>query len=93
VKNCKWCDVNFETKISYQIYCSAECRNSATKENIAQRYVYTKRKKRIGKVRLCSNCQASLSIYNDDLLCSFCIVSPKEINLTLKEIKRMFDEK
>lgn len=88
MKNCSWCDNQFETKISYQIYCSLECRESATKEKIAARYLISRRQKRIGKVRLCKNCKEELSIYNDDPLCNSCLVNPVEVIKALKEIKR-----
>jgi hypothetical protein len=88
MKNCSWCDNQFETKISYQIYCSLACRESATKEKIAARYLISRRQKRIGKVRLCKNCKEELSIYNDDPLCNSCLVNPAEVIKALKEIKR-----
>lgn len=88
MKNCSWCDNQFETKISYQIYCSLDCRESATKEKIAARYLIARRQKRIGKTRLCKNCKEELSIYNDDPLCNSCLVNPLEVIKALKEIKR-----
>jgi hypothetical protein len=88
MKNCSWCDNQFETKISYQIYCSLDCRESATKEKIAARYLISRRQKRIGKERLCKNCKEELSIYNDDPLCNSCLVNPGEVAKALKEIKR-----
>ena len=88
MKNCSWCDNQFETKISYQIYCSLDCRESATKEKIAARYLISRRQKRIGKERLCKNCKEELSIYNDDPLCNSCLINPTEVAKALKEIKR-----
>lgn len=44
-KHCEWCDHTFETKISYQIYCSSECREAATKEKIMARYQISRRKR------------------------------------------------
>ena len=87
MKNCNWCNKDFYTKISYQIYCSEECRDSATKEKIAQRYLQTRRKKRKGKIRLCKHCNEKLSVYNDDNLCVKCIINPKDVNKALKDIK------
>lgn len=86
-KHCEWCDSQFDTAISYQIYCSPECREQATKEKIALRYTLTRRNKRHGKVRLCKSCNANLSAYNDDLLCQSCIVNPTDVYKALKEIK------
>ena len=87
MKNCQWCDHTFESTVSYQIYCSSECRESATKEKIAARYIITRRQKRLGKTRKCKNCNKDLSIYNDDPLCFDCNVNPKEVGKVLKQIK------
>jgi hypothetical protein len=57
MKHCKWCDSEFNTEVSYQIYCSVECREQATKEKIAERYLVLRRQKRIGKERKCKSCQ------------------------------------
>jgi hypothetical protein len=87
VKNCKWCDSQFEQTVSYQIYCSAGCRDLATKEKIAERYLHSKRQRRIGKTRLCKSCSLPLSIYNDDPTCSSCAINPDAVNKAIKEIK------
>jgi hypothetical protein len=87
MKNCQWCNQPFQTKVSYQIYCSPECREEATKEKIASRYAITRRQKRHGKVRLCKSCNGKLSVYNDDQLCDKCIINPQEVTKALKEIK------
>ena len=87
MKSCQWCNQPFTTKVSYQIYCSPECRESATKEKIAERYNVTRRQKRRGKVRLCKSCNKQLSVYNDEILCDECIINPSDVNKALKEIK------
>ena len=87
MKNCKCCDNQFESSVSYQIYCSPTCRDIATKEKIAIRYTQSKRQKRKGKVRLCKSCSTSLSIYNDDPICSSCAVNPDAVTKAIKEIK------
>ena len=87
MKNCQWCNTQFSTKISYQIYCSADCRDAATREKIADRYNTTKHKKRFGKIRKCKSCGTQLSAYNDDVLCSNCLVNPSEVNKALKDIR------
>lgn len=87
MKHCSWCDNEFNTTISYQIYCSEECRVAATKQKIAQRYMVTRRQKRKGKERKCKSCGAPLSIYNDDPLCIKCNVNPTEVLKALKQIK------
>ena len=83
----KWCDNQFEQTVSYQIYCSAECRDLATKEKIAERYLHSKRQKRRGKTRLCKSCSLPLSIYNDEAICSSCAVNPDAVSKAIKEIK------
>jgi hypothetical protein len=92
MKNCNWCNKDFETKISYQIYCSEECRDLATKEKIAQRYIQTRRKRRIGKNRLCRQCGEKLSVYNDDHLCIKCNIDPTEVKKALKKIKGQIND-
>lgn len=87
MKNCQWCNNQFSTKVSYQIYCSPECREQATKEKISERYALTRRQKRQGKNRVCKSCDTKLSIYNDDLLCDNCLVNPQDVLKALKEIK------
>jgi hypothetical protein len=89
MKNCQWCDANFKPRVSYQIYCSDECREQATKEKIAQRYAMTRRNRMIGKNRKCKSCEKPLSVYNDDLLCSSCLINPSEVTKTLREIRGM----
>lgn len=86
-KHCSWCDTQFETKVSYQIYCSVECREGATKEKIAERYAITRRKRLKLKDRSCRACGVKLSAYNDDPLCQTCLVDPKEVAKTIREIK------
>lgn len=93
MKHCQWCDTNFSSKISYQIYCSSECRDAATKEKISQRYIQTRRIKRNGKNRKCKMCDTKLSIYNDDQLCQYCEVIPKEVVKALKDIKGLSNGK
>jgi hypothetical protein len=87
LKHCSWCDKQFETSISYQIYCSVSCREYATKEKISDRYAISRRKKMHGKTRLCGSCGSNLSAYNDEKLCQACLIDPKEVMRTLKEIK------
>jgi hypothetical protein len=93
IKHCQWCDNQFETSISYQIYCSPACREAATKEKIAQRYAQTRRNKRLRKVRNCKSCDVPLSAYNDDELCGQCLVNPIDVKKMLKEIKGLANGK
>jgi hypothetical protein len=93
MKNCQWCDTDFISEVSYQIYCSPECRESATKEKIAARYLVTRRQKRLGKTRKCKSCNKDLSIYNDEELCNDCNVNPKDVNKALKDIKGFINGK
>jgi len=87
MKHCSWCDNTFKSDISYQIYCSSECREAATKEKISERYIVSRRQKRKGKNRRCKMCQAKLSIYNDETLCNNCNINPSDVQKALKEIK------
>jgi hypothetical protein len=93
MKNCRWCDKDFNTKISYQIYCSEECRDNATKEKIAERYILNRRQKRKGKNRICKMCGEKLSIYNDEPLCIKCNINPNDVKKALKEIKGLSNDK
>lgn len=92
-KHCEWCDSYFETKISYQIYCSPECRELATKEKIAERYNRKRRNSPKHKNRKCKSCDSPLSVYNDDQLCSQCIINPQEVTKTLRQIKGLSNGK
>jgi hypothetical protein len=86
-KHCQWCDTNFETDISYQIYCSSECREFATKEKIAERYVIARRNRRVNQIRVCKSCGGRLSAYNDEIICGLCVVNPIDVTKALKEIR------
>jgi ribosomal protein S14 len=86
-KHCNWCDTQFQTKLSYQIYCSPECREQATREKIAEKYNRERIKKRGSKIRLCKSCGTSLSIYNEFTICNTCESNPDELSQILKEIK------
>lgn len=87
MKTCQWCDAAFEPNVKYQIYCSSECREAATKEKIAERYAITRRNKLINKDRRCKSCNGKLSAYNDETLCQSCLVNPKDVAKALREIK------
>jgi hypothetical protein len=87
MKTCQWCSNTFTTKISYQIYCCPECRNAATKEKIAERYVASRSMRRYGKQRKCKSCNKILSAYNDGIICQECIVVPSEVAKILKDLK------
>jgi hypothetical protein len=87
-KHCSWCDSQFSTTISYQIYCSAECRTEATKEKIAERYERVRRARMLQKDRRCKTCGGRLSSYNDDNLCHGCVVDKDDVSKALRDIKR-----
>ena len=92
MKLCERCDKQFKPRVTYQIYCSEECREISTKEKIAQRYLTTRRQRRKGKVRLClGGCGEKLSMYNDSGFCNSCNVNAKQVSKMLKEIKGFFD--
>lgn len=89
---CAWCDDEFVPRSPKQIYCGAECRQLASKGKILERYHLEKRKKRLGKTRLCGGgCGTPLSIYNDVGKCDNCIANKKKMKLFLKEMKDYFD--
>lgn len=92
-KHCDWCDHAFQTKISYQIYCSPDCRNAATKEKIAARYQVQRRHKRREKPKLCRSCNKPLSVYNDGNICEACLSDPTEVAKALREIKGLINAK
>lgn len=91
LKHCDWCDNKFEPKVKYQIYCSAECRQEATKEKIAARYIKERTKKRALVDRHCKSCGALLSMYNDSQTCQRCDVNPVDVGKAIKDIKRLID--
>lgn len=93
MKPCEWCDNTFDPKVTYQVYCSPECRTEATKVKITERYVANQRKKRIAKPKLCAGCNNKLSIYNDDTLCNSCTINKKELDKRLKELKGFMNGK
>lgn len=87
-KHCEWCDHQFETKIKYQIYCSPECREQATKEKILERYRNLRRNKDSYKNRTCKSCGNKLSVYNNEDICQTCSINPMDVSKVLKEMKR-----
>jgi hypothetical protein len=92
LKLCNRCDNYFSPKVSYQIYCSETCREESTREKIAERYLVSRRQKRIGKDRRCTGgCNTSLSIYNDSGFCANCNINQKEVNKVLKELKGLIE--
>lgn len=92
MKNCAWCSKEFHSSISYQIYCSASCREQATKEKIVGKYNTAKIKKRIGKERKCAGgCGTFLSIYNNNGFCNVCMINKRKVDKILKELKGFFD--
>ena len=89
---CSWCANDFESSVSYQIYCSKECRESATKEKIAKRYIENRLKNRSKKKRKCSGgCGIFISIYNDNGFCSACMTNKRKVDQMLKELKGLFE--
>jgi hypothetical protein len=92
VKSCAWCANEFDPPISYQIYCSPSCRESATREKISERYKANKLKNRSKKPRKCAGgCEVLLSIYNDNNFCSSCMINNKKVDKMLKELRGLFD--
>ena len=91
-KFCKLCDEQFQTNNKNQIYCSPDCRSTATKEKIMQRYKVSKVRSRASKSRKCAGgCGIEISIYNDVGICNNCMMSKRKLDQTLKDIKGFFD--
>jgi hypothetical protein len=92
MKVCNWCSNEFNPNVSYQIYCSVECRELATKEKVNERYQIKRRKQLAKKERRCSSgCGTILSIYNDTGHCSFCAISDKKVEKALRELKGLIE--
>ena len=92
MKVCEWCSEEFDAKVSYQIYCSVECRESATKTKIAERHQINRIKNRSQKKRKCSGgCGGYISVYNENGFCSKCMVNKRKVDQMLKELKGLFE--
>ena len=92
MKLCSWCDSTFRPTVSYQIYCSPECRTQATKEKILERHKVLRRQKRKDKQRVCAaGCGTILSMYNDSKYCDNCIIHQSLVDKKLKEIRGLME--
>ena len=92
MKICDWCSNEFQPNVSYQIYCSQECRELATKEKVNQRYQKKRTEKLAKKKRRCSGgCGTLLSMYNTEGFCNSCMINKSKVNKTLKELKGIID--
>ena len=87
LKFCEWCETDFQANVSYQIYCSVDCRSYATKHKSTLKQKERRAKSRINKERLCTTCGKQLSIYNDETFCSSCIGSKKDYKKFLRNLK------
>ncbi len=93
MKLCEWCNKGFSPTVSYQIYCSTECRSEATKEKILERHRVLKRQRRKNKIRYCGGgCGIKLSIYNDDKYCDNCMPDSKQVDKTIKQIRMLMHD-
>jgi hypothetical protein len=92
MKICAWCSNEFQPNVSYQIYCSSECRELATKEKVSERYQVKRRQKMAKKERRCSGgCGTIISIYNPSGFCGRCMVNTKQVDKALKELKGLIE--
>lgn len=92
MKICDWCSHEFQPNVRYQIYCSPECRELATKEKVNERYQKKKREKLASKERRCAGgCGTILSIYNDSGFCSACMVNEKQVTRALRELRGLIE--
>lgn len=92
MKYCAWCSNEFDPSVTYQIYCSSECREFSTKEKVGERYRLSRRKKRNSQKKRCSGgCGTLISIYNENNFCNICMINKKRVEKMLKELKGYFD--
>ncbi len=92
MKTCEWCSQEFQPRVSYQIYCSPECRDFATKEKIAERHQINRIKNRSNKERRCAGgCGILISVYNNNGFCNSCMVNKRKVDKMLRELKGLFD--
>jgi hypothetical protein len=92
MKICDWCSGEFQPNVSYQIYCSVECRELATKNKVNEKYRIKRRQKLSQKQRKCANnCGTVLSIYNESSYCSKCMIDQKQVNRMLRELKGLIE--
>lgn len=92
MKFCDWCSKEFQPRVTYQIYCSKECRDLATKEKINARYQINRRKEKSKKTKRCSGgCGTVISIYNNNGFCNVCMINQRKVDKTLRELKGLFD--
>jgi hypothetical protein len=92
MKICDWCSEEFQPNVKYQIYCSPECRELATKEKVNDRYKKKRLERLLTKKRYCSNgCGTLLSIYNSDGVCNSCHINEKKVDKALKELRGLIE--
>jgi hypothetical protein len=92
MKSCSWCSNEFIPSVVYQIYCSVECRELATKEKISQRYQINRVKKKGKSKKVCARgCGTIISIYNETGFCNMCMISDKKVKKMLKELRGLFE--
>jgi hypothetical protein len=91
MKACQWCLEVFKAKVDYQIYCSANCREAATREKVRDRARIASIRRRYKKNRMCANnCGTKLNAYNDSKICARCVVNDKLVEKALDNITDFF---
>ena len=78
MKDCTNCNLNFESNKKNQKSCSPACCRLATNKKIMAKY-YENKKRLNGEKRYC-RCGQLLSRYNENNLCSPCIINNKKQN-------------
>lgn len=92
MKYCSWCSNEFEPSVTYQIYCSPECREFSTRNKIEERYRLSRRKrKNIQKKKCSGGCGTFISIYNENGFCNICMINRKKVDRMLKELKGLIE--
>ena len=71
MKKCLECSAEFNARAHNQKYCNPACCRKATNRKIMENY-YKNKKRLSGEQRLCIECAAPLSRYNDDVICEAC---------------------
>lgn len=92
MKICDWCSNEFQPNVSYQIYCSKECRELATKEKVNERYQLKRRAKLAKKKRRCAGgCNTIISMYNTTGFCNNCMKNTKQVDKALRELRGLIE--
>jgi len=89
MKTCVWCMNEFQPKVSYQVYCDAECRTLATRHNARNKRISARIERNRRNPRRCAGgCGTIISIYNDQTFCLSCGVDEKKVAAAIERLGR-----